>query len=192
MYSKKIIVRAATPEDSVLIAQAVAMAIGDEVALQSYCGKDYLTVLSEIVTQKGTQYYWQSALVAEFEGIVAGAIVGYDGAHLHTLRDGTLSILQKRIGRTPIIADETEAGEYYLDSLAVFPQFRGLGIGRALIEDLCALAFATGHKRVGLLVDFDNPRAEQLYTSLGFSRVGEKMFLGHRMWHLQVDPHTRK
>ena len=35
-------------------------------------------------------------------------------------------------------------------------------------------------------------RPEQLYTSLGFSRVGEKMFLGHRMWHLQVDSLTRK
>jgi ribosomal protein S18 acetylase RimI-like enzyme len=38
---------------------------------------------------------------------------------------------------------------------------------------------------VGLIVDFNNPRAEALYTSLGFERVGRKNFLGHPMWHLQ-------
>ena len=89
MYSKKIIVRAVTREDSDAIAQAVAMAIGDEATLQSYCGKDYLSVLVEIIAQKDTQYHWQSALVAEFDGAGTGAIVGYDGAQLQTLRDGT-------------------------------------------------------------------------------------------------------
>ena len=192
MYDKRITVRAATREDSALIAQAVAMAIGDETTLQSYCGDDYLTQLAEIATQDNTQYSWQCALVAEYEGVAAGAVVGYDGAQLRALRDGTFAILRDRIGHTPTIADETEAGEFYLDSLGVLPQFHGLGVGRALIAGLCTKAFAAGHERMGLLVDFDNPRAEQLYTSLGFHRVGEKMFFGHRMWHLQIESHTRK
>ena len=43
-----------------------------------------------------------------------------------------------------------------------------------------------GHEHVGLIVDFDNPRAEKLYASLGFVRMEATKFLGHDMWHMQV------
>jgi DNA-3-methyladenine glycosylase I len=80
---------------------------------------------------------------------------------------------------------ETSAGEFYLDSLAVFPPFRGNGVARSLILALSEKAFAYGHKNVGLLVDFENPNAEILYRSVGFVRKEEKIFLGHKMWHMQ-------
>ena len=185
MDTSKIIIRAATRNDAPTIAQAVAMAIGDEVALRNYCGDDYLAVLTEIARHKATQYSWHYSLIAEVDSIVVGAIVGYDGAQLKTLRDGTFTILRKSIGRIPTIADETDSGEYYLDSVGVFPQFRGMGVGRALIAAFCEKVFSEGHERVGLIVDFDNPQAEKLYTSLSFERVGTRMFFQHRMWHLQ-------
>jgi ribosomal protein S18 acetylase RimI-like enzyme len=84
------------------------------------------------------------------------------------------------------VEDETSAGEFYLDSLAVLPCFRGCGVGRALLSTACNRAFAAGHMRVGLIVDFDNPRAEKLYSSLGFERVNPTTFLGHDMWHMQA------
>lgn len=185
MGTPKIIVRQARSEDAVVIARAVAMAIGDEGALRNYCGDDYLVVLTEIARRENTQYSWKCALVTEVEGVVAGAIVGYDGALLGELREGTYVVIQERIGRTPTIPDETEAGEFYLDSVGVLPEFRGLGIGRALVGALAEKAFAEGHKQVGLIVDFGNPQAEKLYASLGFERVGTKLFFGHKMWHLQ-------
>ena len=185
MNSAKITVRAARREDAAIIARAVAMAIGDEVALRNYCGDDYLAVLAAIADSEATQYSWQYALVAEVDGVAAGAIVGYDGAQLGALREGTFAILHNTIGRTPTIADETEAGEYYLDSVGVLPEYRGLGVGRMLIESFCTKAFAEGHVRVGLIVDCDNPQAERLYSSVGFSRVGNRIFFGHQMWHLQ-------
>lgn len=168
-----------------MIARAVAMAIGDEAALRAYCGDDYLAVLTEVARRKGTQYSWQYALVAEAEGVQAGAVVGYDGALLAALREGTFAVLREQIGRTPTIPDECEAGEVYLDSVGVLPAFRGLGVGRALVAAFCEKAFTEGHERVGLIVDDANPTAEKLYTALGFERVGTKQFFGHRMWHLQ-------
>lgn len=168
-----------------MIARAVAMAIGDETALRAYCGADYMTVLTAIATAEATQYSWQYGLVAEVDGVMAGAIVGYDGGCLEALRTGTFVVLREHIGRVPTIADETEAGEYYLDSIGVLPEFRGMGVGRALIAAFCDKAFTEGHERVGLIVDFDNPDAEKLYRSLGFERVGERLFFGHQMRHLQ-------
>ena len=177
--------RAARCEDAAMIARAVAMAIGDEVALREYCGEEYLAVLEEVAAREATQYSWRYALVAEVDGVVAGAIVGYDGALLHPLRVATFAVLRERIGRVPKIDDETEAGECYLDSVGVLPEYRGRGVGGRLIEAFCQRAFAEGHERVGLIVDYDNPQAERLYSSLGFRRVGERQFFGHRMWHLQ-------
>ena len=185
MNETKIVVRAAEQDDAPIIAKVVAMAIGDETALRNYCGEEYLAVLTAVARRDATQYSWRYALVAEVNGVVAGAIVGYDGALLNELRRGTFSVLRECIGRTPTIADETEAGEYYLDSVAVLPEFRGLGVGHALINAFCEKASAEGHDHVGLIVDFDNPQAEKLYTSLDFHRVGMRTFFGHQMWHLQ-------
>lgn len=180
-----IVVRRARCEDAEIIAQVVAMAIGDDEALRQYCGDNYIATLTEIATRPVTQYSWQYALVAEVNGVAAGAIVGYDGAELGLLREGTFSLLRERLGRVPTIADETQSGEYYLDSVAVLPPFRGIGVGERLIEALCQRASAEGHSRVGLIVDFDNPQAEKLYTRFGFARVGTRIFFGHKMWHLQ-------
>ena len=56
MNTPKITIRAAQPEDTHIIAQTIAMAIGDEVALRNYCGEHYLDVLTEIAHTEATQY----------------------------------------------------------------------------------------------------------------------------------------
>lgn len=185
MDRASIVVRAATPNDAAIIAFAVAMAIGDKATLRRYCGDDYMAVLEDIARHEATQYSWQYALVAEVGGVVAGAVVGYDGAQLGLLREGTFRVLRESIGRIPTIVDETAAGEYYLDSVGVLPEFRGLGVGRRLVQAFCDRVFKAGYERVGLIVDVDNGGAERLYTSLGFERVGTCSFFSHQMWHLQ-------
>ena len=186
MEAHDITIRAAVIDDAELIAVAICMAIGYDRTHPLY------PVFLELAAREKAQYSYHNTLIAEVDGVAAGAIVGYDGAQLKELREPIFELLERHLDSPPKIEDETEAGEFYLDSLGVLPRFRGLGVGRRLLTTMRDKAFAAGHERVGLLVDFDNPRAEQLYTSLGFNRVGEKMFLGHRMWHLQVDPHTRK
>ena len=180
----RVVVRRAVAADAEIIARVVAMAIGDDSALTEYCGEDYHAVLRAVVLSEDTQYSWHNALVAEIDGVPVGAVVGYDGSQLDALRNGTFAVLRDKVGRVPTIADETEAGEYYLDSIAVDAMYRGRGVGRELILSLCDKAAADGYSRVGLIVDCDNPQAEQLYASLGFERVGERIFFGHQMWHL--------
>ena len=186
MQKSSISIRQAIKCDAPFIAQAVAMAIGDETALKKYCGEDYITLLSKIAENEKSQYSYTNSLIAEIDGNVAGAVIGYDGGKLHELRATTYSIIYNELGRTPSIPDETEADEFYLDSLAVLPKYRGIGIGRQLITAIRDKAFSAGHNRVGLNVDFDNPRAEALYTSLGFTRIKTKIFFGHKMWHMQA------
>ena len=185
MESRNITIRPATVADASFIAQVVAMGIGDEKALVNYCGVDYVSVLTAIAASEGTQYSWQNALVAEVDGLVAGAIIGYDGANLYKLRHGTLAIVMEKVGKVPTIVDETEPGEYYIDTLAVMPEFRGMGTGRTLIDTFCTKVFQQGHNCVGLIVEDKNTSAQALYNSLGFKRVGNRPFFGHVMHHLQ-------
>lgn len=182
----KITVREAAAADARLIAQAVAMAMGEEIA-KAYCGvENYLEVLTEIARMEDSQYSYRNALVALADDRPAGAIVGYDGGSLHRLRDRTLAVIRRFNPRLSVLEEETGAGEFYLDSVGVLPEFRGCGIGRRLLLAMKERAFAAGHACVGLLVDEANPDAERLYVALGFARVGTKRFFGHRMWHLQA------
>lgn len=175
----KITIRAARREDAALIAEVVCMAVGYDTTHPIY------PVFHTLAACDHTQYSYRNTLVAEVDGMVAGALVGYDGADLEALREPIFPLLLKHLGEIPHIEDETEVGEFYLDSLGVLPRFRGLGVGSALLNAMCDRAYVAGHERVGLIVDIDNPKAEKLYTELGFMRIGRKRFIGHDMWHLQ-------
>lgn len=181
MNSSNIVVREARRGDAPLIAEVVCMAVGYDTSHPIY------PVFLELAGRDVAQYSYRNTLVAEVDGLVVGALVGYDGARLAELRRPIYPLLEQHLGSALEIEDETEAGEFYLDSLGVLPVYRGRGVGRVLIDAFASRAFAEGHSRVGLIVDVDNPDAERLYTLLGFRRVGTKRFLGHKMWHLQME-----
>ena len=177
-------IRPASVNDAPVIAQAVAMAIGEETVVK-YCGADYLTALEAAASAEDTQYSYRNALVAEVDGEAAGAVVGYDGAKLAPLRERTLSIVRKYNKDLTVIDNETQAGEFYIDSLGVLPQFRRNGIGKRLLVAMIGKGLALGYGKVGLIVDFENPDAASLYSQCGFQPVGEKSFYGHKMHHMQ-------
>lgn len=176
-------IRKATKADAPLIAKVVVMAIGEE-GTRHYCGENHQLVLEEIARLEDSQYSYRNAVVAEVDGTPAGAAVAYDGANLYRLRDVTLKFIFEHTGKLHNIEDETDASEVYLDSIAVLPQYRGLGIGKQLLLALKGMAHDKYEKDLGLLVDFENPDAERLYKSVGFERMNVKDFLGHKMWHL--------
>ncbi|MBO7301240.1 MAG: GNAT family N-acetyltransferase [Bacteroidaceae bacterium] len=179
MEGMEIKIRKAVSDDAEFIALVVAMALGGDEEHKLY------KVFKELSGRENTQYSYCNTLIAEVAGKPAGAIVGYDGGCLKELRIPIFELIRKHTGEVIEIEDETEAGEFYLDSLAVLPEYRSCGVGRMLLCAMRDMAIETGYEKVGLIVDFDNPRAEALYSSLGFERVGRKRFLGHPMWHLQ-------
>ncbi len=117
---------------------------------------------------------------------IVGVLIAYDGARLHQLRKPLEEMLEEYIGKgAHKWEDETSAGEFYLDSLAVEPECRGLNIGSKLIEATIKKAANLGHSKVGLLVDIENPLAEKLYTRLGFEFADYTPFMKHSYKHMQ-------
>jgi ribosomal-protein-alanine N-acetyltransferase len=68
----------------------------------------------------------------------------------------------------------TAAGEAEILTLAVAPQARGRGLGRALLQAAVSRACAMGAGAVFLEVGADNPPALALYAGLGFVKVGTR------------------
>lgn len=66
------------------------------------------------------------------------------------------------------------AGECYIDNVAVFPQARRRGVGRALLADLVAWARAEQCAFVTLEVRPSNTPAIALYQSFGFAEAGRR------------------
>ncbi len=118
----------------------------------------------------------------------AGAIICYDGADLERLRQPFIDEANRLLGWDITAAQmkpETSDDEMYLDSLMVLPKFRRQGLGRKLIGKAAEKA-AIARKPLGLLVDFDNPSARNLYAGAGFKNVGKRPFAGKMMEHMQL------
>ncbi len=64
------------------------------------------------------------------------------------------------------------AEEAEILTLAVAPEKRGQGLGRALLQAALAKAQDLGARTVFLEVGADNPSALALYAGLGFAKVG--------------------
>lgn len=181
MKDDELLICDAVESDAPFIALVVAMALGGD-------EKHFLyEVFCKLSVMENSQYSYRNSMVAKVNGKNVAAIVAYDGALLHQLREPLQELIKAHLGHTMDIEDETSAGEYYIDSFAVLPQYRNRGIGRRLLMAMRDKVFSKGYERLGLIVDFDNPKAEQLYASMGFVRINETTFLGHKMWHMQVN-----
>lgn len=182
---------AARREDAESIGRAVTMAIGEELAEElagpNHTAADVERMFSSLAVRSDAQYSYLNSFVAlDSEGNVVGAVVVYDGANLHRLREAFISEAKEAIGLEydEDWPDETDSEEFYLDSLAVFEGYRGKGIAHRLIEAAAELAKVSG-KPLGLLVSKSNDRARRLYESLGFKCIGERPFAGEVMYHMR-------
>ncbi len=176
-------------QDAPMIARAVMMAVGDEIC-RDFAGNDHTlsdveALFTELAGMEDSQYSYMNSLVAlDDDGNVAGVCIGYDGAKLHSLRERFFEAARRYLNRNMAgMDDETTPDEFYLDTLAVWPQYRGDGIGAKLLLAQAARGHAMG-KPAGLLVDKVNPKAEALYRKLGFEPDGERPFAGVVMNHL--------
>lgn len=155
--------------------------------------EDFYNTMLRLVLMDDSQYSWRNAFVAVDDEAapddiehapVAGAIVGYDGKDLHRLRrrfqEAAMADWQMDYSN---MDDETAEGEFYLDSLAVYPQYRKRGIASQLLNRFIEHAASLGLP-AALLVDKGNPSAERLYTSMGFEYCNDATWGGHAMRHL--------
>lgn len=168
-------IRKAVKEDALFMAERILWAIGVPDAKDSD-----VETLSAVCAMKDVLYSYENTLIAEVDGERVGIMISYDGALYSTLRVKTFSNVGDALKCDfSNMADEAKAGEYYLDSLAVSPEFRHRGIGRALMSAALESGRKTGIEKATLLVSPKNPPALRLYSHMGFKPTGMVKAFGH-------------
>jgi ribosomal protein S18 acetylase RimI-like enzyme len=147
---------------------------------------DDLQLVTECCARTDSIYSWRRAWVAKVAGRCVGCLVAYDGADYGDLREATWRRLWADDGVDfSRVAMETGPGEFYLDSMAVLPEFRGREIGKKLICAAIGHAEALGFRRFGIIVDVGKPRLFAYYRTLGFAPRDVIPFFGHQYNRLQ-------
>ncbi|MDN6967133.1 GNAT family N-acetyltransferase [Oenococcus sp. UCMA 17063] len=135
-----------------------------------------------------TRYHFSKALVARNNRKVVGVLFGYPGKEETTLDYGLQKILAKKYKQNKIVFPDRESfdNEWYIDSISVAKDSRGLGIGTELLKAAQKKASQEGETLLGLNVDLKNTRALKLYRSFGFKIICNLMICSHEYHHMQL------
>lgn len=138
---------------------------------QGFCGYKNVTVVIE-------------------DGRVIATGCFFDGNIFSKLSMGTVKNIFSFYGifkAWPVLARARHTGsvmrtprrnEIYLSNFGVNPEHRGSGIGSKLMAHQRKAAKDNGYQYLSLDVADNNPRAETLYTRMGFKVTREKAFTG--------------
>ena len=116
-------------------------------------------------------FSYRNSVVAEVDGKVVGALVGYPVADEPEAidPDSTPPMF------VPLRELENLApGTWYVNSVAVFPEARGLGLGSALMRCAERTASDLGLRGISLIVSDANDGARRLYERLGYRETGSR------------------
>src|SRR5690606_13245667 len=86
--------------------------------------------MAHFIARPDNQYTYDHIFVAEEGHQILGQICLYPGEDLVKLRQPILDFVKKEFGTDYEAGQETQAGEIYIDTLAVSPQAQGKGIGK--------------------------------------------------------------
>ncbi len=192
MLTSKPIIRDARPEEAPFLAKCVMAGMHFYDFETDIPGdNEIFERLVACERRTDTLYTYVHTRVAEMDGIAVGSLLSYPGDIYRELRHKAFTELWPELSEMDATSDqETDPGEYYLDSLAVLPQYRGKGIGRGLLRDGIEKGRSLGYTKVALVADSEMPHLISLYSSLGFIPEGHRHVFGvdfQRMVYSMMD-----
>ena len=177
-------VRPATAADVQVGARLIYMTMGRlaDFLLGSDKPAKAQNVLAELFVREANRFSYQFVDVAEMSGQVVGLLLAYSSEEMESLKFpmarqllsiyGLLGIFRFLRRSFPLMGvPEAETGEYFINSLAVLPDFQGKGTGTYLLDWGESQARALGLDKCSLTVEVGNRRASGLYEYLGYRIV---------------------
>ena len=181
-------IRKALPQDASSIANLLFLAM--EEIVYEFIGEPNrekaIVLFTHFAKSDNNQYSYQNCYVMESGKEIIAAANVYDGAKLHEYRQPIADYITSHFKRELRVEDETQSGEYYIDSIGVSKSFQGRGIGSEILKFLINEYVIRQKHTLGLLVDEENVHAKKLYLKLGFYSVNHILLTGKKMEHLQI------
>ncbi|MBX9138802.1 MULTISPECIES: GNAT family N-acetyltransferase [unclassified Clostridium] len=187
--------REATKGDSEFIAELVYKTEDDPEHVWGYGSREeIIDRIKWLVESEGSRYSYNNVEVAELYGKVCGAIILLKGNELSKLDLITSLKLFKHIkgmkNKIRFLKDvilelnfyECEENELYIANLATLEDFRGKGIGKALIKLAEKSAKKQGYKVCSLLAK--DSGVKSFYEKLDFVFEKEESYYSHTLYRM--------
>lgn len=169
-------IRKATPEDAPVLVDLISYA---SEGLAPYLwakiaepGESAREVGLRRARREEGAFSYRNAFILEKEGAPAAALVGY------ALPETPEPIDYESLPALFVPPQELEnlvPGTWYVNVLAAYPQFRGQGCGKALLDFVEALAREAGCGGLSIIVSDANPGARRLYERQGCREIARRV-----------------
>jgi len=135
------------------------------------------------VSSETTGYSYRQALIAEHADKTVGALIGYPLGDKPEPNDGNLPALLVPLHELMNLAP----GTWYVHALAAYPEYRGCGVGTALLGEADKLAATAGARELSLIVSNTNTGARRLYERNGFREAARRKMVKEGWRHPGTD-----
>ena len=156
-------------------------------------GHSALEVGRQLVRSDASEDSFRNDTIAMMGTEIAGCVIGGLPEQLYDLsRVDEKPAIFRPVARLAVQA----AGTWYVDVTANFPQFRGQGLGRQMLESVATKAQDIGAPATTLVVGSWNDGAARLYAQCGYRPTARepvtlpKSFLYSGEWVLMTRPLT--
>jgi ribosomal protein S18 acetylase RimI-like enzyme len=144
-------------------------------------GQPPIEVCTERVLREEANFSYRNAVVTEVDGRVAAMMLAYrlpeqSEVNLEELPD-LLRPLEELEQKVP--------GTFYVNALAAYPEYRGLGLGTKLLEAAHALASEAGCEELSLEVFDQNEDAVRLYERHGYREIARLPAAPHPIYQYE-------
>ena len=127
---------------------------------------------------------YKNIYIYEIENTTVGLILVYNSNEIKKLDEPILEHLKSKNIFLNSFDKECFENEFYIDTISVSEKFRGQGIAKELFVFIEKKAKELGFEKVSLLVDFENPKALDLYEKIGFKKNTILEVSNHNYHHM--------
>ena len=162
-------IRAATTDDATALTELINFA-GEGMPLYLWTGmaedgQSPWQLGRERARRESGGFSYRNTLILQKEGRTAGALIGYPLAP-EPQPDSTADLPPMFVPLQEL--EDLAAGSWYVNVLAAYPEFRGMGIGTQLLGAAEREAARTGCNGLSIIVSDANTGARRLYERQGY------------------------
>jgi ribosomal protein S18 acetylase RimI-like enzyme len=130
------------------------------------------------------RYTYKHFFVCEIDGNIAGIITVYYSNEGEKLDSVMLKELEKTGSERKSFEKEFYENEYYIDSVAVAPEYQGRGIAKELIKYAENEGRKHGYEKMSLVVHENKDKAYSIYKKIGYEEDSELIIYGEKYRHM--------
>lgn len=182
--ARRFVVRPATPADAQAVASLIHMTMGQFADYLFGAGNptEAIEVIGKLFVQPLNRFSYQFADIVDVDGKVTSVLLSYPGRimnRLDLLMGKQLWSIYGALGFVRLVrrvlsltfVREARTDEYFINTLAVFPDFQGQGIGTQLLSYAENKARKMQCDKCALTVEVSNLRARHLCERVGYRVV---------------------